>query len=302
MTKTALILGGRGKIGYHATQAFAAAGRQVVQYDRAKANLMALAANADVIVNGLNPPAYHNWAKTIPAITKQVIAAAKVNNATVIIPGNVYNFGDAPGTWDENTSQNPCSRKGQIRVEMEASYLASGVQTIVLRAGNFIDPMRNGCIATVMLFREIEKGKVTFAGGHDTMQAYCYLPDWARAAVMLAEKRKELDQFEDVPLGGHAFTATQLQQHLAAHLVRPLKIANFPWWLMTLTSPFWELAREMREMRYLWNTDHQLGTEKLSRLLPDFRPSPMAEVMQAALPPQINPNQPVPAGRRVTLG
>ncbi len=298
MTQTALILGGRGKIGHHATRAFQNAGWQVLQYDRAKDDLNTLAANADVIVNGLNPPAYHDWANTIPAITKQVIAAAKINDATVIIPGNVYNFGKTPGTWDENTPQLPCSRKGRIRVEMEQSYRASGVRTIVLRAGNFLDPKRNGCIGSLMLFRAISKGKITYAGRHDARQAYCYLPDWARAAVMLAEMRKELAGFEDVPLGGHAFTAVQLQTHLTARLGRPVKIVNFPWWIMTLAAPFWELAREMREMRYLWSVDHQLGTDKLHRLVPDFTPSSMAEVMEAALPTEIRPDHAMATERR----
>ena len=301
MTQTALILGGRGKIGSHATKAFEKAGWRVVQYHRDRGDLNTLAKTADVIVNGLNPPAYHDWARTIPAITKQVIAAARQNDATVIIPGNVYNFGDRPGTWDENTAQVPCSRKGRIRVEMEQAYRDAGVKTIVLRAGNFIDPMRNQCIGSLMLLRAIEKGKVTYAGRHDAMQAYCYLPDWARAAVMLAEKREALAPFEDVPLGGHAFTAQQLQSHLAARLGRTIKIVNFPWWFMTMAAPFWELAREMREMRYLWSVDHALGTEKLQRLLPEFTPSPLPEVMEAALPPQIHPDHSVTGSDRTVL-
>ena len=43
---------------------------------------------ADVIDNGLNPPNYHNWAKLIPQITADVIAAAKASGATVLLPGN----------------------------------------------------------------------------------------------------------------------------------------------------------------------------------------------------------------------
>jgi hypothetical protein len=119
------------------------------------------------------------------------------------------------------------------------------------------------------------------------LQAYCYVPDWARAAVGLAEKRGELARFEDVPFPGHAFTAEELSLFLSRELGRPLTFASFPWWLFTALGPFWELAREMNEMRYLWNTPHSLSGEKLARLLPDFLPTPLEAVWRAGLPESV---------------
>ena len=152
MSHTVLILGGSGKIGQNATSAFKKAGWTVQVFDRKSDDMTTAAQGVDVIVNGLNPPNYHNWAETIPAITKQVIEAAKASGATVIIPGNVYNFGDIPGVWSENTPQNPTSVKGRIRVDMENAYRASGVQTIILRAGNFIDPTRDDDIMSMLYY------------------------------------------------------------------------------------------------------------------------------------------------------
>ena len=76
MTGTVLILGASGKIGQHAATAFSNAGWAVRKFNRKTDNMSKSAMGADVIVNGLNPPNYHNWAEIIPAITKQVIAAA----------------------------------------------------------------------------------------------------------------------------------------------------------------------------------------------------------------------------------
>ena len=301
MTKTVLILGGSGKIGAHSAAAFRNAGWQVRLYDRKSGDMTAAAKGVDVIVNGLNPPAYHNWARLIPQITRQVIAAAEGSGATVIIPGNVYNFGATPGVWSENTPQSASSRKGRIRIEMEQAYRASGVRTVILRAGNFIDPDHNGDVMSLIYLRAIGKGKITAAGKTDVMQAYCYLPDWARAAVALAELRDRLQTFEDIPFAGHAFTVFDLQQELQQTLKRKIRITRFPWLVMTLTAPFWELARELNEMRYLCNTDHQLDGAKLARLLPGFEPTELRTVMTAGLPTDIHPNQPVPGNRRVAL-
>ena len=90
MTQTVLILGGSGKIGTHCAAAFQAAGWDVRQFDRSTDNMVQSAQGVDVIVNGLNPANYHNWDETIPAITRDVIAAARSCGATVIVPGNVY--------------------------------------------------------------------------------------------------------------------------------------------------------------------------------------------------------------------
>lgn len=291
MTNTVLILGASGKIGRHTVRAFRDAGWDIRLYDRAKGDMVKSAMGVDVIVNGLNPPNYQNWAQNIPAITEQVIAAAKASGATVIIPGNVYNFGDQPGEWSETTAQNPVSEKGVIRKEMERSYRDSGVQTIILRAGNFIGDAADDDVMRVMILRTIKKGKITAPGGADVMQTYCYLPDWARAVVMLTGKRERLAAFEDVPFPGHSFTLTDLHRVLEQELGRPLKVTKFPWLVMTLLAPFWELASELKEMRYLWNTPHTMSAKKLNRLLPEFQPTPMRQVMTAGLLTDIYPHK-----------
>ncbi|MDQ2095892.1 epimerase [Rhodalgimonas zhirmunskyi] len=300
MTKTVLILGASGKIGTHAAHAFAAQGWSVRRFDRKTGDMSRDAIGCDVIVNGMNPPDYHDWAGIIPALTRQVIAAARASGATVILPGNVYVFGDHPGEWSQHTPHRPCSRKGRIRADMEQAYRDSGVQTIILRAGDFIDPDRNGDILSTVTLKSLHRGKITAFGPHDSLHTHAYLPDWARAAEMLAEKRATLDRFEDIPFPGHSFTPEQLKTALETLLNRPLRLTNFPWWMMRLAAPGWELARELTEMRYLWAVPHSLSGEKFDRLLPGFEHTPLPEVLRAALPDtvlpaDIGPNQPMSA-------
>ncbi|MEJ6399265.1 NAD-dependent epimerase/dehydratase family protein [Yoonia sp. 208BN28-4] len=298
MTQTVLILGGSGRIGTHAAAAFWDAGWAVRHFDRKTDNMTQAARGVDVIVNGMNPANYHNWAKTIPAITHQVIAAAKASGATVIIPGNVYNFGDRGGQFDETTPQTPNTRKGQIRKEMEQAYRDAGVPTIILRAGNFLDPNRNGDIQSLLILKSAHKGIVTTLGDPDVPQAHAYLPDWARAAVMLAEKRSTLDVFEDIPFPGHTFTMRDLAVAVESRTGKPMRLKRFPWWSVTLMAPFWELMREFREMRYLNDMPHWLGTDKFDRLLPEFQATDLQTAMLAGLAGDINPDQSVGTGRK----
>lgn len=134
--------------------------------------------------------------------------------------------------------------------------------------------------------REIDKGRVTLPGPATARQAFCYLPDWARAAVALADKRDALAPFEDIPFPGHTLSAQDIKAELERIAERSLRYRTFPWWVFTLTGPVWELARELSEMRYLWQTDHALSGERFRTLLPGFQDTDLADVMRAALPPR----------------
>ena len=146
---------------------------------------------------------------------------------------------------------------------------------------------------SLFILRDIRTGKITHSGVPGARNAYAFVPDWARAALMLAEKRESLSQFEDIPFPGHSFTTHQLQAHLETATGRKLRLSAFPWWLMTILSPFWEMARELGEMRYLYEMDHWIGADKFNRLLPDFAPTPLAHVMEAGLPDDMHPHSAV---------
>lgn len=280
MTQSALILGPSGKIGHHFTIAFRAAGWQTRAYSRGT-DMAAAARGCSVIVNGLNPPNYHDWARQLPAITEQVIAAARVSGARVLFPGNVYVHGAQPGPWDQTTPHRPNTRKGAIRVEVEARYRDSGLPVTLLRAGDFIDPDSDSSIMDVGYLRALDKGVITAMGDPDVARAHAFLPDLARAGVMLADR--DLPTFIDVPFPGHSLSARQIMQGIERLTGRHLTLARFPWWLMRAASPFWELARELGEMRYLYDLPHALSGERLAQLLPDFRPTPLDSVLQQVL-------------------
>ena len=285
MTQTVLITGASGNIGRHFAKAFEAAGWRVRRYQRGT-DLNAAATGCDVIVNGMNPSAYHDWKTLQPQITAQVIEAARASGAVILFPGNVYVYGTQPGPWSAETPQIPASRKGQIRVEVEATYRAAaaqGVRTILLRAGDFIDPDEANTWMDHGYLRAIHKGKVTSVGDPQARRAHAYLPDMARAAVALAERRAELPAFIDIPFDGYTFSTADLTARLSRLMGRDLTITGFPWWMIRLASPFWELARELYEMRYLYDHPHTLSGEALARLIPDFQPTPMDDALRMVM-------------------
>lgn len=285
MNKTVLVLGASGNFGGRAAEAFAAAGWTVRTYKRGS-DMTTAAKGAGLIVNGMNPPNYHHWDRLIPAITAQVITAAQSSGATVLLPGNVYVYGSQPGPWGPARPQRPCSRKGAIRVAMEAEYRAAsrkGLRVIILRGGDFVDPVSAGTIWRMVMLKGLARGRLTAMGDPSARRAYAWLPDMAHAAVELAG-RSDLPAFADVPFAGVSVSMDEIAARLAVLTGRPMKIGRFPWWALRLAAPFWELGRELGEMRYLYDLDHALDPGPMRALLPGFRATGLDAMLSAHLP------------------
>jgi nucleoside-diphosphate-sugar epimerase len=297
MTNTVLILGAAGRFGRHTTDAFLAAGwrvRAVLRPGRtapkgvephfgALEDIAAAAMGADVIVNALNPP-YHHWARELPRQTAAVIAAARASGATVLIPGNVYNYGaNLPAILSEATPHIGDHRKAQLRIAMEAAYRDACIPTIILRAGDFIDDAVSGNWFDSHIAGKAHKGQITYPGPTDLPHVWAWLPDVARAAVMLANKRETLSPFQEVCFPGYTLTGAELIAAAETAMGRPLKQGRFPWWPLSLMATFSPIMREVRAMRYLWNRPHQIDGALFQSLLPTFTETLLATAMTQAL-------------------
>ena len=301
MTQTALILGATGRFGRAASTAFRAAGWRVTEWRRPNASgegandptviygdlfdapALAKAAEVDVIVNALNPP-YPAWAAEVPQMTQAVIAAAKATGATVLIPGNVYNYGSAlPPRLTAHTPEVGDHRKAAIRIAMEAAYREAKVPTIVLRAGDFIDTAPGENWFEGQITAKAAKGKVMYPGPTDRDHAWAYLPDLARAAELAARRREALPRFTALGFPGYTLTGEDLMDLIDAAMGQKIRRGGMPWGLIRLMGLINPMMREVYEMRYLWDRPHQIDGTDFSALFPDFRPTPTAEAIRASL-------------------
>ncbi len=293
MTKTALILGPTGRFGRHAAEAFWNAGWRVRLFDRKTDRLPQAAIGADLIVNAWNPP-YDRWAAELPGLTTQVIEAAKVSGATVMIPGNVYVYGQqAPGRFAADTPHGATNPLGRLRIEMEAAYRDAGVKTIILRAGDFLDTVPSGNWFDQVIAKDVAKGKFTFPGPSDRDHAWAFLPDLAKAAVGIAERRKTLSDFVDIPFPGYTLTGQELHAMCEAALGQSLRLKQMTWLPLYLVRPFWKLATGLIEMRYLWTKPHYLDGTEFEAILPEFVHTPVEHALASALQTNIHPDKTV---------
>lgn len=300
MTQTVLILGSSGRFGRNAADQFARAGWTVRRFDRKRDTLNVAAQGADVIVNGWNPT-YPDWERQVPKLTAQVIEAATLSSATVMVPGNVYVFGEQTRPpWSETTTHKALNRLGKVRRDMESAYRDAGVRTIVLRAGDFLDTEASGNWFDMILIKSLAKGRFIYPGNPEIPHAWAFLPDLCRALVLLAEMRAELPAFSDVPFPGYTLTGEDMRAALERVTGEPVRLKRMSWLPFQLSGSIWPMAKALTEMRYLWNTPHWLDGERFADLCPDFAMTPIDRALATAIPAdlvqrQIDPNQPVPA-------
>jgi nucleoside-diphosphate-sugar epimerase len=229
------------------------------------------ATGASVIVHAANPPRYQRWRELAIPMLDNACAAARASSARLVLPGNVYNYG--PRDWSlltEDTPQRPETKKGQIRVEMEAAVrlaCADGaMRALVVRAGDYFGPgHRDSWIATLMVRPGRPLASVRYPGAPDAGHAWAYLPDLAAAIARLIEIEAELPDFETFHFAGHWFEhgidMADALRRVAQRPAAPVK--KMPWWLLRASAPIVPLFREILEMRYLWLNSVRLDNRKL---------------------------------------
>lgn len=309
--KTALVLGATGGIGGEVVRTPKARGWRIRalhrkgvparhsgdEFDWVKGDaintvdVVAAAGDVSLIVHGVNPPGYRNWAELVLPMLDSSIAAAKASGARIIFPGTVYNFG--PYAWPilrEDSPQHSKTRKGAMRVEMERRLKAAGaegVRTLIVRAGDFFGP--HGTSNLWFNAALVKPGKtptsVSYPGRKGIGHQWAYLPDVAETMVRLIENEDRLAAFEVFHMDGHwDHDGTAMVGAIGRACGKPdIKATAFPWWAIILASPFVTTFREMLEMRYLWREPLRMDNSRLVAFLGQEPHTPLDDAVKETL-------------------
>jgi nucleoside-diphosphate-sugar epimerase len=309
---TALILGATGGIGHEVATALHRHGWQINALHREPtkvasngktpwirwvkgdamhaAEVTRAAEGASVIVHAVNPPGYRNWGQLVIPMIDSSIGAARTHRARILLPGTIYNFGpDAFPTLRESSPQNPLTRKGKIRVELERRLQASadsGVRSLIVRAGDFFGPNAGNNWFSQGL---VKPGKpvtsIAYPGRQGIGHAWAYLPDLAETMAQLLNRESTLGLFERFHFQGQwdadgTQVTDSIRRVVGGHNI---EVTAFPWTVLSLLSPFRTLFREMKEMRYLWEQPLRLDNSHLVKVLGSEPRTPLDEAVRTTL-------------------
>lgn len=303
--QTIVILGAAGRIGDAAARAFVKAGWRVkgvargskgaelapgVEWVKADAfdrqSITDACRGADVVLNALNPQ-YTEWEEKVLPMAENVVAAVEAAGATQLLPGNVYNYGYGITVGSrEDAPQVPSTSKARIRIAMEDLFRRkaeeNGVQTLVLRAGDFYGGVKPGSWLDLMILSKLKNDVFTWPGPMDLPHAFAYLPDLGEAFVRLAERRTGLPPFDSFHFAGHTMTGVQMKAAAEDAVGRRLTRRGVSWTLLRAGGLFVPMLRELVIMSYLWRTPHSLDGSKLEKALgPVPSTDPVRAIRQA---------------------
>jgi nucleoside-diphosphate-sugar epimerase len=296
---TVLVLGGRGRFGLAAVQAFSRNGWRVLAQIRpgakapevkgvqwlahavdcvaGKKALIAAAQGATVVVHALNPTQYTRqaWARENGPLLEAGMSVAQALHATLMLPGNVYNFGESmPPVLMEGAPYRPSMAMGRIRTRMEEQLEAAtqrgDLRAVILRAGNFYGQGQGTWLDLAML-KGIRGGKLVFPGPLDVATPWAYLPDLAQTFVELARMRLTMAPFESLHFAGHTLAGNDWVQDLQRVArqqgwlgeAQDLQLSGLPWPLLRLLGPLVPSWAALASLRYLWMRPHRLDNRRL---------------------------------------
>jgi nucleoside-diphosphate-sugar epimerase len=254
------------------------------------AAVVAAAEGARIIVHAVNPPGYKAWNRLVLPMLESSIAAARASGARILLPGTIYNFGpDAFPVLGEEAPQNPTTRKGAIRVALEARLEAvavEGVRSLILRAGDYFGPRPgNGWFNQGMVTPGKPVTGVTYPGARGIGHAWAYLPDVGETFARLAEREGELGPFARFHFAGHwDHDGGQVVQAIRIAMGDPdIKVTPLPWTFLPLIAPFNETMRELIEMRVFWRNAVALDNARLVHFLGEEPHTPLNRAVRDTL-------------------
>ena len=201
-------------------------------------------------------PAYHRWVEEFPAMLEGVISGCARHRAKLVMVDNLYAYGPGHGRITEATPRTATDAKGRVRAAMQdrlmAAHADGEVRVAIGQASDYFGPdSDNSGITALAVAPTAGTGRLRWMGSLDAAHSVAYLPDIARAFVILGT-RPEADGAMWVlphgdPVTGRAFLAA-----VNSTLDRPRKTGVVSKSMLRLAAPFHRISRESLGIAYQW--------------------------------------------------
>jgi nucleoside-diphosphate-sugar epimerase len=210
------------------------------------------------------------WAEKWPRIMANAIEGCKRAGAKLIFFDNVYMYGKVAGTMTEETSFNPCSKKGEVRAKIATALIsewkAGSLTAMIARAADFYGPNATNGIPNVLVFEPLSRNKKASCLANDSLpHSYTYTVDAAHGLVLLAESESAWNQTWHLPTTPNPPTGKEFISLAAGALgVEPkYRILSKP--MVGFVGWFKPQVGEVYEMLYQNDSPYLFDSSKFSK-------------------------------------
>ncbi|MFD4948671.1 NAD-dependent epimerase/dehydratase family protein [Streptomyces sp. NPDC058409] len=172
---------------------------------------------------------YHLQVEVMPRIQEAVLAAAEAVGARLVVLDTLYPYGQTHGAvMTEDTPWNATTRKGRMRAELDARYLAAHregrLRAVLGRSADFVGPgVLNSTLGGAVFPAALTGGEVPALGDIDLPHSYTYIGDVAAGLATLGENPDADGRVWHLPTAP-ALTTRQIFAMIEERTGRPLNI------------------------------------------------------------------------------
>ncbi len=249
-------------------------------------DLTSLVQNHTVVFHGINYP-YQLWHQWMIPHTRRILEACTATGATLLFPGNIYEFGPTPDPITESTPPAPVGPKGQLRLDLyqllRSHAQHTGLPVIYLRLPDFFGPnVTNGLLT--MLFGHAVSGKTpTWPIKVDIPHQFAYTPDIAQLFYQLVQTTPT-SPWVEWNYGGHLIPSIRHWVNLMGTILQcEMTVRPIPKAILYALGWFNPVIKELRENFYLFEQSIVLDDAALHRFLKQVPLTPLTDATRETL-------------------
>ncbi len=159
--------------------------------------------DADVVYHCAQPP-YDSWPDLFPDLTRAIVAGVESAGARLVVAENLYMYGDVDDRLTEDLPYAATGPKGRTRARCARMVLDAHdegrIEATIGRASDFFGPrVRNSAVGEQVFGEAVDGNRAKVLGKPKFPHTYTYVPDFARALVLLGERDEALGEAWHVP-------------------------------------------------------------------------------------------------------
>jgi nucleoside-diphosphate-sugar epimerase len=228
------------------------------------------------------------WQQCWPPLVINVIEACLQYKAKLVFFDNVYAIGgDNVKHITESSPISPCSKKGEVRAEVDRMILDAvekkNLSAIIARSPDFFSGIPTPKTLMNTVYDNLAKGKkAQWLCNAKVIHSVGYTSDLAKGTAVLGNSPEGWNQVWNLPTDPEKITGEQWVNLFATELNKSNKVQVLPVWGMKVLGLFIPILREMTEMSYQYDRDYYFDSAKFNKHF-NYTPTPNAVAVKQAV-------------------
>jgi nucleoside-diphosphate-sugar epimerase len=211
------------------------------------------------------------WQRFWLPFMQNVIDACIQHQSKLVFFDNVYAIGgDNVKHITEESPISPCSKKGEIRAEVDKLILDAiekrNLNAIIARSADFFSEVKSNSMVMTLIYDNLLKGKkAQWLGDAKKIHSISYTPDLAKGTAMLGNTPDAYNQIWNLPTDSEKITGEGWVNLFAKEMNASNKYQTLPNWLLIVLGLFVPIMKELPEMNYQYDRDYFFDSSKFNK-------------------------------------